>query len=173
MYMIGRVYINEINSQAVALDVSAGIAAILRPNTPYGFAYLTAIRQLLDYQLCDEQTLLVRGSTPDLKLRSPRLPAHAGLIARYGARLAGDPVSSERSIATALDGVVETIGSLPRAARFREAVTAITLPFARAANGPDRPLHMVPGEPAPWLSEPDLQRRTLQIQEFITAPVVA
>lgn len=155
--MIGRVYVNEIAPQAVVLDFSVWPSNILNRKKSYGFAYLKTLEQLgiRTEVLPTGCTALLEGNTADVKQQLPRLQMHIGLIARYGASLEDSwQKDTQEDLSRILGELTQhTLRDIPADTPFSETGSAITMPFADAANDPKELFYMVQGG-KPWWYEP-------------------
>lgn len=145
--MIGRVYINEVGSDKVWMEMSSWPSAILSPDDPLGFAYLKTLEHLdISHQAVPETNVsLLQGSMETTRPHISRLHNHIGVIARYGAaRTNGFQQKWTRDfIGRTLGNLTEDLSAQPDSLPFSSLLHRITQPFAEAANDPKEIFYMI------------------------------
>jgi len=171
--MIGRVFVNEIAPDAVALDFSTWPGEILRPETPYGFAYLKTLDALsIRREVVNDtgnRTALLAGDAPTVQKNLRKLRGSIGLIARYGAALdyPGSRQYTRDDIGRSINDILLDLGVMPTDTPFAAIASRITKPFADAANDPKESFYMIPRQLPWWLGEAALGERAARIAAFI------
>ena len=171
--MIERMYATDIAEDALILDFSRAPSYILSNGEAFGYAYLETLHHLdIATHRVSEQGIILSGHSEQIRSCAVDLKQHIGSIARCGAERAR---FNRREAATAIAGVIsqltdEIIPDIVKRDTFYLLATAITWPFAKAANNSGDDLYLLPGEALTFHGhEGYAARRQSAIDSFLTA----
>lgn len=147
--MIERMYAKDIAKDALVLDFTYAPSQVLNDANPFGYAYHETLHHLdIASHQVSEQSIILSGQPEQVRACADDLEQHIGSIARCGAERAR---FKRRDIVAAIAGITsrlteEVIPDITRRDTFYLLATAITWPFAIAANNSGNDLFLLHGE---------------------------